>query len=61
MKFGVPFAAVFLFLAWIWLTYVPPYRRMLKNSPPRRDIIHDELENWDRYLSVNAGRLSSLS
>ncbi|NLA32012.1 MAG: SLC13/DASS family transporter [Methanomicrobiales archaeon] len=43
MKFGVPFAAVFLFLAWLWLTYVP-YRRMLKSLPQAGDIIHDELE-----------------
>lgn len=43
MKFGVPFAAVLLFIAWIWLTYVP-YRRMLKSLPHAGGIIHDELE-----------------
>ncbi|CVK34675.1 SLC13/DASS family transporter [Methanoculleus bourgensis] len=43
MKFGVPFAAVFLLLAWVWLTHVP-YRRMLQSLPHARGIIHDELE-----------------
>jgi solute carrier family 13 (sodium-dependent dicarboxylate transporter), member 2/3/5 len=43
MKFGVPFAAVFLLLAWIWLTTVP-YRRMPFSLPHAREIIHEELE-----------------
>jgi len=43
MKFGVPFAALFLLLAWVWLTHVP-YRRMLQSLPHARGIIHDELE-----------------
>ena len=43
MKFGVPFAALFLLLAWVWLTHVP-YRRMLQSLPHARGIIRDELE-----------------
>jgi len=42
MKFGVPFAAVFLFLAWVWLTFVP-YRRMAAALPSARGIIREEL------------------
>jgi len=42
MKFGVPFAAVFLFLAWVWLTFVP-YRRMAATLPSARGIIREEL------------------
>lgn len=43
MKFGVPFAAIFIVIAWIWLTHMP-YRRMLKSLPHAREIIHDELK-----------------
>ncbi len=42
MKFGVPFAAVFLLIAWVWLTLVP-YRRMAATLPSARGIIHEEL------------------
>ena len=42
MKFGIPFAAVFLFIAWIWLTFVP-YRRMVSTLPSARGIIREEL------------------
>lgn len=42
MKFGVPFALVFLFIAWLWLTRVP-YRRMLATLPSARGIIRTEL------------------
>ncbi|MCK9307368.1 MAG: SLC13 family permease [Methanoculleus sp.] len=42
MKFGVPFAAIFLFLAWIWLTLVP-YRGMGSALPGARGIIREEL------------------
>lgn len=44
MKFGVPFAAVFLLIAWIWLTQVPPYRRMVTTLPSAKGgIIREEL------------------
>ena len=43
MKFGVPFAAVFLFLAWAWLTRVP-YRRMSATLPCAGGIIRQELK-----------------
>ena len=43
MEFGVPFAAIFLFLAWAWLTRVP-YRRMAATLPSAAGIIRDELE-----------------
>ncbi len=43
MKFGIPFAAIFLFIAWAWLTHVP-YRRMLRSLPHARGIIREELE-----------------
>ena len=43
MKFGVPFAAIFLFLAWLWLTLVP-YRRMSTALPCAGGIIHQELK-----------------
>ncbi|MDN7024909.1 DASS family sodium-coupled anion symporter [Methanoculleus sp. FWC-SCC1] len=43
MKFGVPFAAVFLIVAWLWLTYVP-YRGMTKTLPEAKGIISTELE-----------------
>ena len=42
MKFGVPFAAVFLLIAWIWLTQVP-YRRMVTTLPSAKGIIREEL------------------
>jgi sodium-dependent dicarboxylate transporter 2/3/5 len=42
MKFGVPFALVFLFIAWLWLTRVP-YRRMTATLPSARGIIRSEL------------------
>ncbi len=42
MKFGVPFAAVFLFIAWLWLTLIP-YRRMTATLPSARGIIQEEL------------------
>ncbi|HQD25726.1 SLC13 family permease [Methanoculleus thermophilus] len=43
MKFGVPFAAVFILLAWLWLTQVP-YRRMVTTLPSAKGIIQEELE-----------------
>jgi len=43
MKFGVPFAAVFLIIAWIWLTMVS-YRRMEANLPSVKGLIHKELD-----------------
>jgi len=42
MKFGVPFAAVFLILAWIWLIRVP-YRGMTSTLPSARGLIRMEL------------------
>jgi sodium-dependent dicarboxylate transporter 2/3/5 len=42
MKFGVPFAAMFLLIAWIWLTLVP-YRGMGSALPGARGIIREEL------------------
>jgi len=42
MKFGVPFAAVFLFFAWIWLIE-GPYRRMGRTLPSAGGIIREEL------------------
>jgi sodium-dependent dicarboxylate transporter 2/3/5 len=42
MKFGVPFAAIFLLIAWIWLTLVP-YRGMGSALPGARGIIREEL------------------
>ncbi|WP_292522504.1 SLC13 family permease [Methanoculleus sp.] len=43
MKFGVPFAAVFILLAWLWLTQVP-YRRMMATLPSAKELIREELE-----------------
>ncbi len=43
MMFGVPFAAIFLVIAWLWLTYVP-YRGMTKTLPEAKGIIATELE-----------------
>jgi sodium-dependent dicarboxylate transporter 2/3/5 len=42
MKFGVPFAAIFLSLAWIWLTR-GPYREMGSALPGARGIIREEI------------------
>ena len=47
MKFGVPFAGIFLLLAWFWLTRFP-YRRMLQNLPHAGEIIRDELGKLGR-------------
>lgn len=43
MKFGVPFAAVLLIIAWIWLTMVS-YRRMEANLPSAKGLIRKELD-----------------
>ncbi len=43
MKFGVPFAAVFLIIAWIWLTMVS-YRHMETTLPSAKGLIHKELD-----------------
>ncbi|MFA7197942.1 MAG: DASS family sodium-coupled anion symporter [Methanoculleus sp.] len=43
MKFGVPFAAIFLILAWLWLTQVS-YRRMVTTLPSAKGLIREELE-----------------
>lgn len=51
MKFGVPFAAVFLLIAWLWLIEVP-YRRMGSTLPSARGIIREELE---KLGSISAG------
>ncbi|MDD4567263.1 MAG: SLC13 family permease, partial [Methanoculleus chikugoensis] len=38
MKFGVPFAAIFIIIAWLWLTQVP-YRRMVATLPSAKGLI----------------------
>ncbi|KUG19323.1 MAG: DASS family sodium-coupled anion symporter [Methanomicrobiaceae archaeon] len=47
MQFGVPFAALFLLLAWIWLVY-GPYRRMEKELPGAKGIIREHLNEMGR-------------
>jgi len=42
MKFGVPFAAIFIIIAWLWLTQVP-YRRMVATLPSAKGLIREEL------------------
>ena len=42
MKFGVPFALVFIILAWLWLTQVS-YRRMVPTLPSAKGLIREEL------------------
>ncbi len=42
MKFGVPFSALFLFLAWFWLTR-GPYRRMAASLPSVGGIVRAEI------------------
>ena len=42
MKFGVPFAAIFIIIAWLWLTQVP-YRRMVSTLPSAKGLIREEL------------------
>ncbi|MDK2916513.1 MAG: solute carrier family 13 (sodium-dependent dicarboxylate transporter), er 2/3/5 [Euryarchaeota archaeon] len=43
MKFGVPFAAIFIIIAWLWLTQVS-YRRMVTTLPSAKGLIREELE-----------------
>ena len=43
MKFGVPFAALFLIIAWIWLTMVS-YRHMETTLPSAKGLIRKELD-----------------